>query len=236
MTTSGVITVSDTKFSIIKDALIDIGVCDHAADPDPHSYAIAARALNRMLKTWQSLGAGLAYEEEGTLSLTSAQGTYTFGGSGSPDVAFRPVRILDARLKYSDGRELPLMKIARKDYNAYPNKTTAGTPTSFTYWPGIDQGKLHLWPVPNEVGLSLNYSYQRGIETLVNNADDADVPQEALDAVVQSVGFRVYRTFFPSDIQGARERKRDAEEAVSLAFIFDREDESIFFEVDRGGR
>lgn len=234
MATSGDTQVSDTTFSVVKDALIDLGVCDHNEDPKSRDFAIAKRALNRMLKALQTAGAGVAYEEEGSVSLTSGQASYTFGGTGSPDVAYRPVRMLDVRLRYSDGRDQPLTEIARRDYNAYPNKDSSGYPVVYSYWPQIEQGKLYIWPVPNVAGLSLQFSYQRAIEVFDENANEPDLPQEALDAIVLNLTARLTPTYFPQDATRQRNNERRANGALVGALSFDREDGSVFFEVESG--
>mgnify|MGYP001597580572 FL=1 len=82
MATSGSVNFSDTRDDIIKDALVKIGAI--AADETPAAADVAdsARALNRMIKTWNANGLQLWIQKRATLFLERAKHQYNLGPTG----------------------------------------------------------------------------------------------------------------------------------------------------------
>jgi hypothetical protein len=230
MATSGSTNYSETTTSIIKDALLEIGAVsvDDVVDAPMHAHAL--RKLNRMIKAWQAKGFNLWRDTEGSVALVADQASYTFGGS-TPDVSYRPLRISSIRYRSATGVDRPIVPImARQDYFDLPEKSASGTPTSFYYDPGLSQGTLYIWPVPSTVTTeTLKITYSRSFEDFDNNADEPDLPQEWLDAIVLGLAAEMCAPLYPGNQALLADTKVRAMTALEEASMFDRETASITF-------
>lgn len=103
------------------------------------------------------------------------------------NIAQRPLRLYDGRLKINDGNEIPIVQISRGTYKSLPTKTTVGKPTQYYYDPQLDNGKLFIWPTSDSVKDTLLFSAQRQIADLDNASDNLDFPQEWLKAIIWSL-------------------------------------------------
>lgn len=237
MATSGSTDYSETRSSIIKDALIEIGAHDVSETVDAETGAYAARKLNRMLKAWQADGINLWRLSEGNVALVASQASYTMGGTGSPDVAYRPLRIHEVRYRDANGTDRPMVQLSRSDYFDLPEKTSTGSPTSYYYDPGRGQGTLYIWPVPASVTTeSLRWTYDRSIEDMDAAANEPDVPQEWYDAVVLNLAASLAGPTFPTEPGLQQIIEARAQRALDRAMYFDRETASVSFSLDMSGR
>jgi hypothetical protein len=108
----------------------------------------------------------------------------------------RPLDILNVRYRNDDLFDRELEKLTYEEYQARPSKdTTSGTPTSFTYAPGLDTGKLYVYPRPDSVDGRLKITYTRVVEDLDSATDNADIPEEWLEAVVYGLALRIAPAF-----------------------------------------
>lgn len=83
MATSGTFTFNQTRNEIIKDALIKLNVVDIEEDSIASNYqSTAERALNRLLKSWQTKYVGLWTVKEATLFLELSENRYSLGSTG----------------------------------------------------------------------------------------------------------------------------------------------------------
>lgn len=82
MSTSGTITFSQTRDSLILDALVDAGAIGVGVVPDSNVTEFAQRTLNLMLKSWAVDGLHLWKVKDFTLFLEKADNTYLLGPSG----------------------------------------------------------------------------------------------------------------------------------------------------------
>ena len=104
----------------------------------------------------------------------------------------RPLRILQATLKnLSDSVETPLTLISYDQYFNYPNKTTNGRPSQFYYDKLLTNGKLYLYPRPNDVNWIIDFTYHEAIEDLDSTTDDVDFPTEWFDALSFNLAVRL---------------------------------------------
>lgn len=92
--------------------------------------------------------------------------------------ADRPMKILNQVLRDSDGRDIPIEKLARSDYIYLPNKTSDGSVINIYYDPQVSTGKLYVWPETDDTSDYLVLWVQRTLEDFDASGDDPDFPQE----------------------------------------------------------
>lgn len=86
MATSGSTDFNMTRNEIIQDAFLLIGVLGAEESLDASDQAIAARALNRMIKAWQAQGINIWRYQEGTLFFDTAnQAKWTLSSTSIGD-------------------------------------------------------------------------------------------------------------------------------------------------------
>ena len=96
----------------------------------------------------------------------------------------RPLRIYNLRRQDLSGNEIPFSDVlSRNSYLSLPNKHARATPIQGWYEPQLTTGQLYLWPVPLDATHRVTFTYERLIEDFVNIGDNADFPQEWLNAL-----------------------------------------------------
>lgn len=149
----------------------------------------------------------------------------------------KPLKIVGPRRHtISSARETQLDDpMARFDYNALPDKTGAGQINQVWYDRQLAAGYLYLWRVPSTVTDLLKFTWHRPIEDFDNASDNPDLPQEWISALTWNLALQMSAQFdTPNDrYQIIKDR---AAETLGAATLFDREQESIFFQPDHQGR
>lgn len=184
MATSGSIDFSLTAREVITHALRMIGVAAVFEDASGEDASIAMRQLNLMLKGWQNAGPHIFRQTEGSATLVTSTASYAL----SP----RPYRVLDARYRDANGRDLPMLELTRQEYYDLPLKTSTGVPTTYYFDHQRAAGTLYVWPVPASVTTeTIRYTYQRVFEDIDDLANEIDVPSEHLDLVTYALADRL---------------------------------------------
>ena len=147
------------------------------------------------------------------------------------NIAQRPLRLYDGRLKINDGNEIPIIGISRGSYKSLPTKVSKGKPTQYYYDPQLDNGELSVWPVSDSVKDTLLFSAQRQLEDLDNAADNLDFPQEWLRPIAWNLAVDMaydYQipTISPQHFQSLEQRAAKYLEDVEY---FDVENVSVNF-------
>lgn len=121
--------------------------------------------------------------------------TITFGGPGTGAAATsnmngrfmtRPLRIHDDAFIHHilGNNDTPITQISRNEYYRFGNKTSGGQPNSFYYDPQLDDGKLIVWPRPNQLSIyDMRFTSQRPLQDITDNSENVDFPQEWLQAI-----------------------------------------------------
>jgi hypothetical protein len=209
------VTATYTNRQICEDALRKIGVLaiDESATAD--DIATAERALFRLLKGWQNKGANIWVIASQSVTLTTAA-EYTLD-------PVRPLEIMQVNYKAS-GRETPMLRMTREEYDSLPVKTTTGTPTNWHYDRQREAARLYIWPVLSAAsGETLEITYRREIEDVDLN-DAADVPAEWYDATVYNLASRLMDEYGINNNRVLQMAMKLEQEALA----FDREG-SVFF-------
>jgi hypothetical protein len=83
MATSGIVTFRQNRDQLITDALLLVGAIDpENPTPTPNQISQGANHLNRMLKSWQTIGLELWERKYGVVFMQKNQGIYVFGNPG----------------------------------------------------------------------------------------------------------------------------------------------------------
>lgn len=96
----------------------------------------------------------------------------------------RPLRVLDVFLRTdATSQDIPLIPVARTDYDRLGNKTTVGQPNQYYYDNQQSQGLLTVYNPPQDNTRTVHAVMQRQIYDMVSASDNFDLPQEWLRAV-----------------------------------------------------
>ncbi len=107
----------------------------------------------------------------------------------------KPVNIIDIRYKYSDGIERQMIKMGHVEYMSLANKTAEGPCTSYNYSPQLTQGKLYVYPTPDNCGDRLKATVIRLIEDYDASTDNSDLPVAWLECLTLNLVLRVAPAF-----------------------------------------
>lgn len=183
MTTSGSIDFSLNARQVIKAALKKIRVIAEGEDPTATQAADATEALNLMLKGWQK-HSSLWRMTEGTVTLVAD--TYSYALSPVP------YKVIDARYRDANSRDLPMIEITRQEYYDLPIKDSTGIPTQYY----VDQQRstmtMYLWQALSSVTTeTIRYTYQRAFEDIDSLDNDLDLGSEHLELVTYALAARL---------------------------------------------
>jgi len=140
----------------------------------------------------------------------------------------RPQRITGARYELA-GNEYPLEIISRAEYEAYANKTATGSPNSVYYDPRLGNGRVFLWPAPDDVSGVVRLTCELPIEDIDDSSDNADFPAEWTQALVCNLAYEIAPSY---GVWGNRhaELKGRAMEALDNVIDYDREYAPVTFQ------
>lgn len=233
MATSGLYTYSINRDALIKSAFRTLGVFNDDSPPPTTDTANAAQALNLMIKQWMSEGYPLWCVDTVSVPLQEAQVIYTIGPSANVNT-YRPLRVVEARLSYLTGNDVPLTQLSRQEYNTLGNKQVQGTPNSFYYDPQLLQGKLYLYlgATAELVGNVVNLTVQRPLQDMVNSTDEFDFPVESLNALKFGLASEL-TTEYDVPMQKAQLIISRAEKLRETMFDANQEEASTFFTPNR---
>lgn len=143
MATSASVDFDQNQSSIIKDAMVLIGELEEGETPSAEATNNNARALNRMVKTWQAKGIHLWSWSEATLFLIKGQTKYSLGtASGADHATLTPIKTEVATAAASGATSLVVDSITgmaasdnigvEQDDGTLFFTTISGTPSSAT--------------------------------------------------------------------------------------------------------
>lgn len=102
-----------------------------------------------------------------------------------PDVDLIPIsRITDVRRRDSTDYEIPINFESREDYFNLPNKTQQGNPIQAYYSRQEPQGIMYLWTTPSSSTSIINFTYDRQSQIIDSDADNFDMPDYWIQALV----------------------------------------------------
>lgn len=183
------ITFSKTAGELVDSALKRVQMLGNGQSADAHVWSIARDHMNGLLKLIATQGPSEWRRATQTPAMTAAVAFVTC----SP----RPDRVHRVYYRNASGFDLELQQWNMDDYDRIPVKTSPGRPTIFAVDRQKSSTTIYLWPVPDATiaAGTLRVSYERVPEDVVNTSDEIDVPQEALDILMDLVGARTAESF-----------------------------------------
>ena len=106
----------------------------------------------------------------------------------------KALRIPDARRRQSS-QDIEMVQLGRIDYLNLPSKEQQGTPVQFYYDPKINTGDMFIWPTPQNTDILIKFTYYKPIDIFDTSDDEADFPNEWLEALVYNLAVRVAPRF-----------------------------------------
>ena len=141
---------------------------------------------------WTTIsGAATAASVPLTTALTSAasEGNYVYSYQTK---LIRPLRIVDGFVRQVSGdNDIPVTILAREQYNRFGSKSSQGTPIQLYYDPQENTGHVYIFPTFSTANQLLYIQYQSPIEDFSTAADDFDLPQEWMSALVYNLAIRL---------------------------------------------
>ena len=165
---------------------------------------------------------GVVRGANGTTAATHSNGAtiYQFV-SGMDD-------ILESSYRNGSNVDAPLTKVSRSQYQAYSNKTSKGTPTSYFVERFIDRVTMTLYLTPGaaEDGNHINFYYQKRIQDAGDAyTNAADVPYRFAPCMTAGLAFYLSQKYAP---QRSQELKLFYEDELARALSEDGSSSSTF--------
>lgn len=147
----------------------------------------------------------------------------------------RPLRIHSVRLlsgTATDPHETILHHYSNQEYYNLARKSTNGTPSGWFYDRQHTTGELYLWPRPSDPSSWLQFTYERQLEDFDAATDDADFPQEWIEALTFNLALKLMPAF-GKDADAISTMAAFAADALNNALSFDTETASTYFTTNR---
>ena len=148
-----------------------------SGDPIPaEDITNCAQALNILCKEMVTDGLPLWCVQDVQIPMVVGQAAYNLSAAAGMSL---PVRILDAFIRDSAGKDVSLAIESRYDYNTLGSKTSQGVPNQGYYDPQLGAGSLVLYNVPSDATHTVHVIIQRQLQDFNLASDNPDFPQEA---------------------------------------------------------
>lgn len=230
MSTSGDTTFNLTTNQIVDEAFDICGIGSEGEAVSADQYSRARRSLNLIIKTWGAQER-LWTRTEASVTLVASQATYALATLFSE----KPLRVLSVRRRVTSGSiDTPMIEWSRQEYFDQPNKTIDSVPTAFYFDPQTTTGTLYVWPRPSTATASaqtLQVTYMRKMDDFDASDNDADLPQEWLQALSYALAAELALKYGVSpDIRSEINARAGA--LYGALSGFDNEPTSVFIQPD----
>lgn len=211
---------NETAVELISDALAELGVLADEEPLEDVDLQRGLRALNRMLKAWQADDVQIWTLTEGSVPLVQGDFDYLFGAGGAFTTV--PFEITDCRITRG-GTSLPMLRLSREEYYALPNRLSSnqGYPTQFYYDRQRSGGTMFVWPAPDAMIGTLDFTYRRIIMDMDAGPDDMDLPQEWTEAMVFGLAQRLIGPYAKAGTPEGNRVEAKAAETYQVVKNFD---------------
>lgn len=176
--------LSTTALNIISNALYLVGARDLGAPLSGEESEVGLFFLNSFVKYLQSRGVQLHTVSDIEIDLYGSKQSYTIGPDASYDKnTGRPMRIISARRRDSDGYEIPMIEMSREDYKNLPQKSTIGPPSQYAFEKLAAYGVVYIWPISDAASLAASdytmvATIQRALDIFDTSDDAGDLAPE----------------------------------------------------------
>jgi len=171
-----------TALEIVNDSLATMGVNNPTASQQQQQL----RWLQDFISSVSAEDLTIHSNTEDTKTLTASTGSYTYGTSGDINSA-RPVTIVHAFIRDTNGDDTPLTEISEQLYDDIGDKDTESLPTKFFYNASYSKGTIYLYPVPDLSTYVLHLKVRKKIATLTALTDTISLPDEYIRYLKKSL-------------------------------------------------
>lgn len=214
MSTNLTYTVGDIATAALRK--VGVTAVDRAATSDEMDAALVS--FNALLKALQVSSITVWKLATASITLTDATTSYT--------ISTRPLELGVVNWRDTDGRDLPMLRLTRDEYQELPDKDAAGTPTQYYYHRLKETATLFIWPVQATASGTIEWDGKTEIDDINLSSNALDVPAEWYEAIIYGLADRLCDDFPVSPDRAARIRQR-AEVALILAQSSGRE--TVYF-------
>lgn len=141
------VSVSNSVYGIIKDAMSDAGLLQEGDDPNSEQLSVYMRRLCDIINLWQTGGLKLFLLEERSIDLISGQFQYTLNNAAGV-FPQRNLRVLQGRIVDTEGNYRTINPISWQEWNTL-QQTSPGTITSYMVDKRTTSLVVNFWPTPN---------------------------------------------------------------------------------------
>ncbi len=232
MATSLQPTLASSRTEIIKRALRLVGGLGQGETPTANQTTEAVTALNMFIKWLATKGILLWKREEITVNVSNGVQEYTITGANSA----KPLKIYNVDYyNASTGITIGMLPLSQSDFSSVNTSNTRGTPSQYWFEPLRASSKLHVFPIPDATFATNNVFkvyVQTHMENMDADANEPDIPSEYFDLLVYGLAKRL-TTEYGTSRETRAYISEDLKEIMD-SLSFNAEDESIFFQPDRG--
>jgi hypothetical protein len=182
-------------------ALRVAGVLGVGQVPLAQDLADATTALGMMLAQWQRKRWLVYRLAEVSTPAVPGQGIYGIGPTGDIMYPSRPGSIEAAYLRQHTGPapnsfpvDYPLARIgSREEWSQISLKSLQSWPSAFFYDPWLDDGQIHIWPIPIQDFFELYFVIPSDIQLSLAPDTELDdyLPQETAEALIYNLSMRL---------------------------------------------
>lgn len=219
MATSGSTDFILTAQEIITEAFRTAKIIAAGETPTSGEIEDGRLKLNLLLKTWGAKE-HLWIRTEGTQALSAGTASYAISGAR---------RMLSVRRRTASV-DTPMSELSREEYYDLPTKSAQSMPVNWYFDPQRSTRTLYIWPTASTAtaaSTTLYFTYLRVIEDIDALSNDADLPQEWLEALVYSLAYRLSLTYGGPDTAAL---KAIADDLVADLTAQDQEAASVFLQ------
>ena len=183
-----------TVGELLKSSLRLIGAIATGETPSNDEMKDALAALNLMLDGW-SIKRGMIYVTTlENFSLVVGTASYTIGSSGTFNTT-KPVKVLSAYTRDSDGNDYPLdVYTERERYNEHIDKTLSSRPEELLFVPSHVLAYLYAYPVPDEA-YTLYIESLKPLSSLSGYTTEISLPDGYENALIYNLAIRLAPEF-----------------------------------------
>jgi hypothetical protein len=225
LTTSNNTSWELTRDDIVAAALRKLGVLYEGQTPNAEQISTAAQALNSLISLFQTKGMPLWKRVTQVVTPVLSQQAYTITNA---------VKVAQVVLKYlNNSTQYELIRKVEYDFNQLPQGTVnAGIAVHYYFQPGIEDGTLNLWPVPDASMVSqcqVLVIKQKEFDGFFAAGETPDFPPYYSDALIYSLAVRLAPEYGLS-LQDRTALKAEAKEYTDDAFNYGDDDGSIYLQ------
>lgn len=223
MSTSGNTSWELTRDDIISAALRKIGVLAEGQVANAEQISNGAQALNSLISLFETKGMPLWKRTEQVITPVLGQQAYTVTNA---------VKLAQVVLRYvNNSTQYELIGKSEYDFNQLPQGTiNAGIAVHYYFQPGIENGTLNIWPVP-DAGMVANNTLvavkQKEFDGFFSAGETPDFPPYYTDALIYTLASRLAPEY-GVPLADRQMLKAEAKEYTDEAFDYGDEDGSFF--------